>query len=223
MGMSHVTRGLREPVSGLMHLGGAAAAAAGLVVLLVLGRDNPWKELALAVYGVSLVLMFAASAAYHLIQTSPQIGRFLRTLDHSAIYLLIAGTYTPVCLHFFSGFWRWGLLAIIWSMALIGIAVKLFILGAPRWITAGIYLLMGWLALLAVKPMFLAMPTSALVWLLLGGLFFTVGAVVYMTRRPDFYPGVFGFHELWHIFVILGCLSHFIMIAAYVAPRPFLG
>lgn len=216
-------RGLREPVSGLMHLGGAALAAAGLVVLLILGRDNPWKELALAVYGVSLVLMFAASAAYHLIQANPPIGRFLRTLDHSAIYLLIAGTYTPVCLHFFSGFWRWGLLAIIWSMALIGIAVKLFILGAPRWITAGIYLLMGWLALLAVKPMFLTMPASALVWLLLGGLFFTVGAVVYMIKRPDFFPGVFGFHEIWHIFVILGCLSHFIMIAAYVAPRPFVG
>lgn len=221
--MGRMWRGLREPVSGLMHLGGAVAAVAGLAILLALGRDNPWKELALAVYGASLVLMFAASAAYHLIQANPRIGRFLRTLDHSAIYLLIAGTYTPVCLHFFTGFWRWGLLAIVWSMALIGIAVKLFILGAPRWITAGIYLLMGWLALVAVKPMFQAMPTSALVWLLLGGLFFTVGAVVYMTRRPDFFPGVFGFHEIWHIFVILGCLSHFILIAAYVAPRPFVG
>lgn len=216
-----MSRGLREPVSGLMHLGGAGAAAVGLVVLLVLGRDNPWKELALAVYGVSLVLMFAASAAYHLIQARPQIGRFLRTLDHSAIYLLIAGTYTPVCLFFFSGFWRWGLLAIVWSMALIGIAVKLFILGAPRWITAGIYLLMGWLAVIAVKPIVQSMPVSALVWLLLGGVFFTVGAVVYMAKRPDFFPGVFGFHEIWHIFVILGSLSHFILIAAFVAPRPF--
>ncbi len=218
-----MSRGLREPVSGLMHLGGAAAAAVGLIVLLVLGRDNPWKELALAVYGASLVLMFAASAAYHLIQAKPQIGRFLRTLDHSAIYLLIAGTYTPLCLHFFSGLWRWGLLGTVWSMALIGIAVKLFILNAPRWITAGIYLLMGWMSVLAVKPMFQAMPAAALVWLLLGGLFFTVGAVIYMTKRPDFFPGVFGFHEVWHIFVILGCLSHFIVIAAYVAPRPFLG
>jgi hemolysin III len=218
-----MSRGLREPVSGLMHLGGAAAAAVGLIVLLVLGRDNPWKELALAVYGASLVLMFAASAAYHLIQANPQIRRFLRTLDHSAIYLLIAGTYTPLCLHFFSGFWRWGLLAIVWSMALLGIAVKLFILAAPRWITAGIYLVMGWMALLAVKPMIQTMPPAALVWLLVGGLFFTVGAVVYVTKRPDFFPGVFGFHELWHIFVILGSLSHFIVVAAFVASRPFLG
>ena len=143
----------------------------------------------------------------------------LRKLDHTAIYALIAGTYTPICLHFFSGFWAWGMLVIIWGLALAGIVVKLFVIKAPRWLTAGIYLVMGWLSLMAIRQMLLFMPVGALVCLLLGGLFFTVGAVVYILKKPDFFPGIFGFHEIWHIFVILGCLSHFILIAAYVAPR----
>ncbi len=209
---------LRDPVSGLTHLGAAIAAAVGLVVLLYLGRGNTLKEVSLLVYGISLVLMFLASALYHMIKSRPEVIQRLRKFDHSAIYLLIAGTYTPICLHFFSGFWRWGLLGIIWGMALAGIGVKLFVIKAPRWVTAGIYLLMGWLAISAIREMLQSMPVSALVWLLVGGLFFTVGAVVYITKKPDFWPGIFGFHEVWHIFVILGCLSHFILVAAFIAP-----
>jgi hemolysin III len=210
---------LRDPVSGLTHLGAAIAAAIGLVVLLFLGRGNVTREFSLLVYGVSLVLLFSASATYHLVKASDKVIKVLRTLDHSAIYLLIAGTYTPICLHFFSGFWRWGLLAIVWGMAVLGVAVKVFILNAPRWLTAGIYLLMGWMALGGIKEMLATMPVGALVWLLLGGLFFTGGAVIYIIKKPDWFPGVFGFHEVWHIFVILGCLCHFIMIAAFVAAR----
>jgi len=161
--------------------------------------------------------MFSASAAYHLVKSKPQVMLWLRKLDHSAIYLLIAGTYTPICVHFFTGFWRWGILAIIWSMALAGIGVKLFIIRAPRWLTAGIYLLMGWLGVIAIREMLRAMPVGALVWLLAGGILFTVGALVYVLKRPNFFPGIFGFHEVWHIFVILGCLAHFILVAAYVA------
>lgn len=209
---------LRDPVSGLTHLGAAIAAAVGLVVLLYLGRGNTLKEVSLLVYGISLILMFLASALYHMIKSRPEVIQRLRKFDHSAIYLLIAGTYTPICLHFFSGFWRWGLLGIIWGMALAGIGVKLFVIKAPRWVTAGIYLLMGWLAISAFREMLQSMPVSALVWLLVGGLFFTVGAVVYITKKPDFWPGIFGFHEVWHIFVILGCLSHFILVAAFIAP-----
>ena len=209
---------LREPVSGLTHLGAAAAAAVGAAVLLYIGRGVRTKEVSLLIYGASLVLMFSSSAAYHLVSSRPQVVQLLRKLDHCAIYLLIAGTYTPLCLHFFSGFWRSGLLWIIWAMAAIGITVKVFIINAPRWVTAGVYLGMGWLSMLAIRPMLAAMPVGALVWLFLGGVFFTVGAVVYATRMPDFRPGVFGFHEVWHIFVILGCLSHFVAIAAFVAP-----
>ena len=210
---------LRDPVSGLTHFGAAIASAFGLAVLLVVARDAGERQVPLLVYGGSLVLMFSSSAAYHLVKSSPKVEEILRMLDHAAIYLLIAGTYTPICLHFFTGFWRWGLLAVIWSMAVIGIAVKAFIINAPRWLTAGVYLAMGWLSLLAIREMLIAMPLGALVWLLVGGLCFTVGAVVYSTRRPDFFPGVFGFHEVWHIFVILGCLSHFILVAAFVAPH----
>jgi hemolysin III len=208
----------RDPVSGLTHLGAAVLAVFGLGALLWLGRDNLMKEISLLVYGISVILLFSASATYHLVKASPQVIQRLRKMDHSAIYLLIAGSYTPICLHFFEGFWRWGLLGIIWSMALIGIIVKLFVINAPRWVSAGIYLVMGWLSVMAVQEMLRAMPVGALVWLVLGGLFYTVGAVIYITKKMDFYPGVFGFHEVWHIFVILGSLSHFIVIAGFVAP-----
>ena len=209
----------RNPVSGLTHLGAAIAAAVGLVVLLYLGHGSATKEVSLLVYGAALVLMFSASAAYHLINSSPAVILFLRKVDHSSIYLLIAGTYTPICLHFFTGFLRDGLLAIIWSMALIGIVVKLFVLHAPRWLSTGIYLLMGWLSVMAIKEMLLVMPVGALVGIVTGGIFFTLGAIVYATQWPNFFPEVFGFHEVWHIFVILGCLSHFLVVAIYVAPH----
>lgn len=208
----------RDPVSGLTHLGAAVMAAIGLGIMLWLGRDNLMKEISLLVYGISVILLFSASATYHLVKASPQVIQRLRKMDHSAIYVLIAGSYTPICLHFFEGFWRWGLLGIIWSMALIGIIVKLFVINAPRWVSAGIYLVMGWLSVMAVQEMLRAMPVGALVWLVLGGLFYTVGAVIYITKKMDFYPGVFGFHEVWHIFVILGSLSHFIVIAVFIAP-----
>jgi hemolysin III len=190
----------------------------GLAALLWLGRSSLAKEISLLIYGLSLVLMFSASSAYHLIQSNARVVQWLRKLDHSAIYVLIAGTYTPICLHFFDGFWRWGMLGIIWGMALIGVTVKLFVIKAPRWITAGVYLIMGWLSIAAIQEMVRAIPVGALVWLFAGGLFFTIGAIIYVTKKLDFVPGVFGFHEVWHIFVILGCASHFIVIAAFVAP-----
>ena len=209
---------LREPVNGLTHLGAAAAAAVGLGVLVYLARDNAAKVAFLSLYGLTLILMFSASAAYHMAQVGPRVLLFLRKLDHSAIYLLIAGTYTPICLTYFTGFWRGGMLAIIWSLALIGIVVKIFVIHAPRWLTAGIYLLMGWLSIAAIRQILAALPTGALVWLVLGGLFFTVGAAIYVLKKPDPWPGRFGFHEIWHIFVILGAFSHFVLMAAYVAP-----
>ncbi|MGH2627385.1 MAG: PAQR family membrane homeostasis protein TrhA, partial [Anaerolineales bacterium] len=206
------------PVNGLMHLGAAVAAAAGLVVLLYLARASVPRLVSLTVYGATLVLMFSASAAYHLVSAGPRATLFLRKLDHSAIYLLIAGTYTPICLHFFSGFWRVGLPAVVWGLALLGIGVKLFIIRAPRWVTAAVYLAMGWLSLSAIGEILSSLPAGALAWLVLGGLFFTGGAVIYVLKKPDLFPGVFGFHEIWHVFVILGALSHFVLMAGYVAP-----
>jgi hemolysin III len=190
---------------------------------LVLAHDNLPKQITLLIYGLSLIMMFSASATYHLVQASPAVMQWLRKIDHSAIYLLIAGTYTPICFHFFDGFYRWGILWIIWVMAAVGIIVKLVIIHAPRWLTAAVYLGMGWLAVIGAQEMLREMPVSAVVWMLLGGGFFTVGAVVYILKKPNIWPGWFGFHELWHIFVILGCLSFFIMITAYVAIPGLLG
>lgn len=208
----------REPINGLTHLFAALAALVGLVVLLVVSWGEPGKLISLLVYGVSLVLLFSASASYHLVKGLPKVVEGLRKFDHCAIYLLIAGTYTPICFNMFDGFWKWGLLGIVWSLALVGIGVKLFFIKAPRWLTAGVYLVMGWLCILAINEMLAVLPAGALIWLLAGGLFFTFGAVVYITKIMNFAPGVFGFHEVWHIFVILGALAHFIAIAVYIAP-----
>jgi hemolysin III len=208
---------LREPVSGLTHLGAAFAAAVGLVVLLIVSWGDPSRQLSLFIYGFSLLLMFSASALYHSVRAQPRTIQLLRKLDHSAIYLLIAGTYTPFCLNLFTGFWQWGLMTIIWLMALAGVVVKLLIIHAPRWITAGVYVIMGWLSILAINAMLTVLPTGALLWLLVGGVVFTLGAVVYVTKVPNFRPGSFGFHEVWHLFVIGGCACHFIAVLVYVA------
>lgn len=208
----------REPVNSLTHLIAAAVAIVGVIVIAFLARDDAIKLASLCLYGLTLVLMFSSSAIYHLAQTGPRAALFLRKLDHSAIYLLIAGTYTPICLYYFTGFWRIGFLAIIWALGIIGITVKLFVINAPRWVTTAVYLLMGWLAIAGVGEILAQMPAGAIAWLLAGGLFFTGGAIVYALKKPDPFPGVFGFHEIWHIFVILGAYSHFALMLIYIAP-----
>lgn len=211
---------LREPVNGLTHLVAAAIALVGLVILVVIGWEQPGKVISLVIYGISLVTLFLASGLYHSVLATPRVVQRLRKFDHSAIFLLIAGTYTPICTNLLAGFWKWGLLGIVWGLALAGIGVKIFFLNAPRWVTAGVYILMGWLSIFGIREMLVTMPVGAIIWLAAGGLIYTLGAVVYITKRMDFLPGVFGFHEVWHIFVILGALAHFIMIATYVAPVP---
>jgi hemolysin III len=209
--------GLREPVNGLTHLIAAGVAAVGLVALLVLGWGDPVRVASLLVYGLSLVLLFIASGIYHSVNAGPLAIARLRKFDHAAIYLLIAGTYTPICLHFFTGFWQWGMVAVIWTLALIGVVVKLFVIRAPRWANAAVYLIMGWLGVLGVREIWQQMPPAAIGWLALGGALFTAGAIIYVLKRPDPRPGVFGFHEIWHIFIIFAALAHFILIARYVA------
>jgi hemolysin III len=206
----------RDPISGGIHLASAVLALAGLAWMLNASRGDALKQFSVGIYGFSLVLLFSASAIYHLVAGRESTTRRLRKFDHAAIYILIAGTYTPICLNFFSGFLQWGFLALIWVMALAGVVVKLFVINAPRWVTAGIYLVMGWMALLVIKPMMAAIPVAGLLWMLSGGLCYTVGAAIYITKKLDFYPGVFGFHEVWHIFVTLAAACHFIMIVRFV-------
>jgi hemolysin III len=209
---------MREPVSGLTHLGGAIASAGGLVALLVLGWHGIEKIVSVLVYGFSLVGLFAASATYHLASVRPRVQELLRKVDHSAIYLLIAGTYTPFCINAFTGFWRWGLLSIIWSLAVIGILVKVFTINAPRWLSAGLYVLMGWLCIAAIGEMLAVLPTFVLAWMVAGGVIYTLGALVYITRIMNFWPGKFGYHEVWHIFVLLGAAAHFVAVMGVIWP-----
>jgi hemolysin III len=203
---------LREPVNGLTHLGGGIAACFGLIVLLILSGGGMAKVLPLLVYGLALIGLFSASATYHLAAVKPATLQILRKMDHSAIFLLIAGTYTPYCLIAFTGFWHWGLFAIIWGIAASGIIVKIFYVKAPRWLNVVIYVLMGWLCVLAIPQMRHVLPAGSLVWLLVGGVFYTLGAVVYATRAFNFVPSRFGFHEVWHIFVLLAASAHFLSV-----------
>jgi hemolysin III len=203
---------LREPVNSLTHWAGAVLALVGLIALLIVGWDTPAKVISLTIYGISLIAMFSASATYHMVRVKDRALEIFRKIDHSAIYLLIAGTYTPFCVNAFEGFWKWGLLSVIWSLALIGIVVKVFYIRAPRWLNAGIYILMGWLAVSASGQMLAALPAWVLGWMIAGGVIYTLGAVVYITKIFNFKPGVFGFHEMWHIFVMLAAAAHFIAV-----------
>ncbi|OJX37936.1 MAG: hypothetical protein BGO78_07785 [Chloroflexi bacterium 44-23] len=207
---------LREPFNAISHFIAAVAALAGTIWLLSRQIATMRLTLAILIYGISLVSLFLASAIYHGVNGNLRQLVILRKLDHSVIYLLIAGSYTPICIYFFNGFWQWGLLAIVWTMALTGIIVKMFVMNAPRWITAGAYLVMGWISILAIAEIKRSMPPEAIRWLIAGGLFYTIGAIVYISKKLDFFPGKFGFHEIWHLFVIMGALSHYILIAAYI-------
>jgi hemolysin III len=205
---------IRQPFSALSHFAGAAAALPGAFLLMSAGGGTFFHSLSLAVYSASLFVMFTASGVYHAVFAAPRTLEILRKIDHAAIYLLIAGTYTPFCVLAFSGFWQWGMLAVIWGLALVGIAVKIFIIRAPRWVNAGVYIIMGWLSLFAAGEIQRQLAPEALGWLVAGGVLYTLGAVVYITRRANFIPGVFGFHEVWHIFVLLAAAAHFAAVAS---------
>lgn len=203
-------------MNSLTHWAGAILALAGLIALLIVGWGIPAKVISLVIYGVSLILLFSASATYHMVRVKDKVLEIFRKIDHAAIYLLIAGTYTPFCINAFTGFWKWGMLSIIWFMAVIGIVLKIFFIRAPRWLNAGIYVAMGWISVIAGGQMLAALPTWVFVWLIIGGVVYTLGAVVYATKIFNFVPGVFGFHEIWHIFVLIAAAAHFVAVMGLV-------
>ncbi|HEX2979287.1 MAG TPA: hemolysin III family protein [Anaerolineaceae bacterium] len=203
---------IREPFSAISHFTGAAFALIGACLFFPWSGGAPAQEAALVVYALSLVGLFSASGIYHSVTAQPKVIEVLRKIDHSAIYVLIAGTYTPFCIISFTGFWHWGLLALIWTLALVGIVVKVFVINTPRWVTAGLYVIMGWLSIFAVQEFLLRLSPASFAWLLAGGILYTLGAGIYITKKGNFYPGVFGFHELWHIFVLLGAAAHFVAV-----------
>ena len=207
----------KEPFNCYSHLLGAVLATAGLIAL-ILQSESPWHVVGFSVYGGSLILLFAASTISHGLSLSPRGDDLLRRLDHAAIFILIAGSYTPVCLVTLRDDWGWGLFALVWSAAIAGVVLKLFFDHLPRWSTTVLYLGMGWVAVVAVVPLVRNVHLGGLAWLLAGGLLYTFGAIVYVTRRPDPFPDTFGFHEVFHVFVLAGSGAHFTFMMRYVVP-----
>ena len=206
----------REPVNAWSHLVGLVLATAGTVLLLRLAH-RPAERVAFGVYGGSLILLYAASSLYHALPLPRHRLRRLRTLDHIAIYFLIAGTYTPVALVTLHGPSGMALLAAAWAIALAGIPFKIWWLDAPVWVSTATYLAMGYMALLAAAPLAHAVSIGGLAWLVAGGIAYTVGAIIFTRERPDPFPGRFGHHEIWHLLVLAGSGCHFAFMLFHVA------
>lgn len=209
---------LKEPFCSLSHALGVLLSVVALVVLLVQSSGKPLHMLAFAVYGITLITLYLASTLYHSLHAKPSTVQKLARFDYCAIYLLIAGSYTPVCLVALSGPWGWGLLSAVWGFVLAGIAGCLFWRNNPDWLRMTLYLLMGWMVIVAFAPLRSALPTPALQWLLAGGIAYSVGAVVLAIDRPHLWPGKFSAHDLWHLFVLAGSVCHFVLMSGFIAP-----
>lgn len=210
---------LREPVNGFTHLAGAILSFIGLLALVIKTALQGHSTIALTaviIFGISMILLYAASATYHLVVSSDNVISFLRRLDHAMIFLLIAGSYTPFCLIALKGVTGWVLFSIIITIAIVGISFKLIWFNCPRWLSTSIYVLMGWIAVFLMGPLKIALSTQGLSLLIIGGVFYTIGAVIYATK-PNFLKSKYlGFHEIFHIFIMLGTLTHFLCVFKYV-------
>jgi hemolysin III len=187
----------------------AIAAGAGLVVL----ARGAEARVAVAVYALSLCAMFGASALYHRIDWSPRWNAWLRRLDHSMIYVLVAGTYTPFALLVLAPALGWTILGVVWAGALVGVVLSLAWIDMPRWLTAVLYVALGWVAVVALPQLWDRAGIMAVALLATGGVLYTLGAVVYARRRPDPSPRVFGYHEVFHVLVIAAAAAHFAAVA----------
>lgn len=202
-----IHRWVKDPFSSLSHAVGALLAVVVLVLMLVLADGGTRSIVALSIYGASLILLFAASAIAHCVRCGRKTGERLDRLDYAAIFLLIAGTYTPICLTVLRGAWGWSLFGVVWGLAMLGIIGVGLTKRIPRW-TMFLYLPMGWMVVVAAVPLVQRMPGGALLLLVIGGLIYTAGSVVFLTGRPRLFPGRFGSHDLWHVMVLLGSGCH---------------
>jgi len=206
----------REPVNAWSHLIRLVLAAGGTAMLLHLERGQA-ERLAFVVFGGSLLLLYAVSTLYHALPLPRHRLRKLRTLDHIAIYFLIAGTYTPVALVSLHGSSGMLLLAAAWGIALAGIPFKIWWLEAPVWLSTATYLGMGYMVLLAAAPLARSVSVGGMTWLVAGGVAYTIGAIIFARERPDPFPGRFGHHEIWHLMVLAGSGCHFAFMLFHVA------
>ena len=200
------------------HLLGVLLSIIGLVALVAFAWGDPWRVVGFSIYGASLILLYSASTVYHWAALSSRRKDLLKRLDHAAIFVLIAGTYTPVCLITLRGRWGWGVGGVVWGLALVGVGLKLNFPHLSRWMTTALYLGMGWIAVVAVVPLVRSLPIGGLMCLVIGGVAYSLGAMVYATQRPDPFPARFGFHEIFHLFVLGGSAAHFVLMAGYVLP-----
>lgn len=205
----------REPVNGFTHLAGAMAAALGLTYLLLhTWHDTPTFITAL-IYGLSLMLMYLASTVFHLTVAPERTLLWLRRIDHASIYLVIAGCYTPLFYHTLDGAWRWIMLALVWGIALVGMAYKLLIMETDGWASVICYVATGCLGLLALPEALPQLESACLLLIALGAVPLLVGAVIFGAKRPNPHP-LLGHHEIWHLCVLLGTGLHFVAIAFYL-------
>jgi hemolysin III len=196
------------------HLAGSLLALGGAVVLIVLAalRDDLWKVVSFSIYGATLVLMYSSSTLYHNARTGGRAKHVLRMLDHNSIYLLIAGTYTPFALVSLRGPWGWSLFGVVWGLALIGIMQELWLARKTRVASLVIYVLMGWIAVIAVTPLVETLSWRGFAWVAAGGLVYTLGIVFYINDQRFRH-----WHGIWHLFVLAGSILHYFAILLYVA------
>ena len=206
--------GLR-PWSAITHGTGAALAVLGTVLLLVktvLTGGDLWQIVSFTIYGASMIGLYTASTLYHCVNTSVSGRIALRKYDHISIYFLIAGTYTPICLTALRGPWGWSLFAVVWALAIAGTVMALVWINCPRKLTSTIYISMGWLAVVALYPIWQALGSAGMFWLLLGGVLYTAGGVLYALKWPGRDNPRFGCHEIFHVFIVLGSVAHFFLM-----------
>lgn len=210
----------REPMSALTHFIGFIGALFGLIVLLYISIYpvvKPLHIITFSVFGLGMMMVYAASTIYHTLYLSTEGIKKLRKLDHIMVFVFIASTYTPICLIALKGFMGWSLLSAIWILAVVGVFITIFWIHAPRWITAVIYLVSGWIALVYFFPIVDILGITASLWLFIGGGAYTIAAVIYVSKRPDPWPGFFGFHEVFHIFTMIGSAMHFWLMYEYIS------
>lgn len=214
---------IKDPVSGFSHLIGGVLSIAGLALLVVyasLYGEGAWDIVSFSIFGTGLVLLYTFSSLYHLLNLGETGTRVFKKFDHIMIYVLIAASYTPICLGPLRGGWGWSIFGIVWALAVLGIILTAVWIKAPRWLTTSIYIAMGWLVIIMIYPLLKTFyelnALSSLWWLLIGGIFYTIGGVIYGLKKAPFTTKHFGFHEIFHIFVMLGSFCQFWFVFHYL-------
>ena len=205
----------RPLLRGVLH---QAAFSVSLVVgtLLIVGADGARRQVAAAVFAGSVAACFGASALYHRVTWTPRLRLWMRRVDHTGIYILIAGTYTPVCLLVLGGAWRWAVLVIVYAGAGTAVVLKFAWVEAPRWVAAALGLALGWVGVAALPQLATRLNPAAVALIGVGGLAYTAGAIIYARRRPDPLPAVFGYHELFHALTLVAVSCQYVAIAFFI-------